>query len=259
VKLRCEKEFPHDPEVFTQGLEMLDSRTVLESGGLYGRSHVRVWDLASGRVLRRRDNAASHFGEGVTVFNNTVYQLTWMERVVNLFDPMDLAPRGSLQLPRKLREGWGLAHTEDALVMSDGSERLHFLDPLSLVQRRSVLVRAWRLANSAKKQQKKKQVKAASDAPELIGVPRLNELEVIDGYIYANIWHSPLIAVVSPETGIVQQWLDCSELLESGAAAYAKNPEAVLNGIAFDAASRRIFVTGKLWPAVLQCELPPLE
>jgi glutamine cyclotransferase len=219
--------YPHDPHAFTQGLVLAGGR-LYESTGRNGHSSLRMVDLETGRLLQDQPVDAKYFAEGLTDWGSTLVQLTWETHVGFVYDRFSF---------RQLRtfsysgEGWGLTHDRTSLILSDGTPILRFLDPATFKQVRRVTV--------------KDRGKPVTD---------LNELEYLDGQIYANIWHSDRIARISPKTGKVLGWIDLSGLLP---ASERSEPEAVLNGIAWDAEHRRLFVTGKLWPKLFEIELIP--
>lgn len=218
---------PHDRDAFTQGLVWRDGH-LYESVGRIGRSEVRRVRLADGRVLARGAIPAEQFGEGLAAHGGELVSLTWHDGVAYRWDPRTLRRRGASRYPG---EGWGLASTGRELVLSDGTATLRFLDPASFAERRrvDVTVRGRRLS-------------------------QLNELEWMDGRVLANIWHSPYVARIDPATGAVDGVIDLSPLVREIAAA---DPEAVANGIAWDPAARRLFVTGKLWPTLFEVRLKP--
>ena len=207
---------PHDPDAFTQGL-VFSAGKLYESTGRYGRSSLRRLDPASGRVEQLLPLAPRLFGEGLTDWGDRLIQLTWREGVGLIRARDDFAPLGEFALPG---EGWGITHDGRRWILSDGSASLTVLDPVSRRVLRTV---------------------AVQDAGR--PVSRLNELEYVRGEVWANIWHSDLIARISPASGAVLGYLDLGGLRP----ATATDPEAVLNGIAYDAAGDRLFVTGKLW------------
>lgn len=216
---------PHDREAFTQGL-LLDGGVFYESTGLHGQSSLRRVDPATGKVLARRDLDRNHFGEGLALLHGVLYQLTWRQGRVLLYDQKTLEPKGSLPLET---EGWGIAATPFGLLTSDGSPTLTWRDPLTFKPGRTLVV-------------------TDRNRP----VARLNELEWADGWILANVWHDDRIAVVSPVTGKVAAWIDCAPLR----ARLPGLPEdSDLNGIAWDQARKRLYVTGKLWPVVFELKL----
>ncbi len=208
--------YPHDPEAFTQGLEY-SGGYLYESTGRQGQSTLRKEVLESGKAVRTIPLPAQDFGEGLTIFRGRIYQLTWLSKKGYIYDLQSLRPVGEFSYEW---EGWGLAHDESSLIVSDGSNRLRFLDPAS-----------WKVTRTI-------EVYANGEA-----VPNLNELEYIDGQIFANIWHARKIAKIDPHSGQVLAWIDLSEL----AAKEENAEENVLNGIAYDPATKKTFVTGKNW------------
>ncbi|MGH9831097.1 MAG: glutaminyl-peptide cyclotransferase, partial [Blastocatellia bacterium] len=219
--------YPHDPTAFTQGLIYFDGH-LYESTGLNGKSSLRMVDLETGRVLQRHDLPADLFGEGLTNWGSTLLQLTWKARMGFVYD------RSSFRLLRTFHyegEGWGLTQDGGHIILSDGSSSLRFLDPQTFREVKRIVV---------------------SDSG--VEVHDLNELEYIHGEIYANIWQTNLIAMISPKDGHVVGWIDLTDLLP---ASERTNSDAVLNGIAFDATHDRLFVTGKLWPKLFEIQLLP--
>jgi len=218
------RAYPHDPEAFTQGLVYRDG-FLYESTGLNGRSSLRRVALETGRVVQRQSVDRRYFAEGLASWGPNLLQLTWDTGVGFVYD------RASFRLLRTFTyagEGWGLADDGRQLVMSDGTPTLRFLDPATFTVTRRITVRE-------------------GAAP----VDELNELEVVKGLIYANVWHSERIAIISPDDGRVVAWLDLSKL----APKKAISGDAVLNGIAYDAAADRLFVTGKLWPQLFEIKV----
>lgn len=219
--------YPHDRQAFTQGLLYKDGH-LYESTGLPGRSSLRMVDLASGRVLQSVPVPSLYFAEGLASWGSTLVQLTWQSHVAFIYD------RFSFRLLRSVPfdgEGWGLAADGKNLILSDGTATLKFLDPATLRVVRTIEVKD-------------------GDAP----VPQLNELEYIHGQVYANVWHTDRIARIAPASGKVLGWIDLSGLLPLG---QVSDPEAVLNGIAYDAVHNRLFVTGKLWPSLFEIKVVP--
>ena len=220
--------FPHDRAAFTQGFEFADG-FFYEGTGLTGKSSIRKVKIETGEVVQRRDVDAEYFGEGITIWKSDLIELTWQSKVGFVYDRATFAPKRTFSYPG---EGWGLTHDDTALIMSDGSAALRFLDPVSFAERRRVTV---------------------TDGG--MPVQRLNELEYVKGQIYANVWQTNLIARVSPDTGRVLGWIDCTGLLSAAEAADVAQAGGVLNGIAYDAAHDRLFVTGKLWPKVFEIKI----
>lgn len=216
------KMYPHDPTAFTQGLVYHDG-FLYEGTGLNGRSEIRKVELATGKVLQRQPLSPEYFGEGITLFEGKIYQLTWTSQKGFIYDLATFKPIGTFSYAT---EGWGLTHDGKQLIMSDGSDRLFFLEPKTLKPVRSLKV-------------------TAGGQP----VTRLNELEYIQGRVYANVWQTNRIAIIDPKDGHVEAWIDLSRL-----AMLISNAD-VLNGIAYDPQGQRLFVTGKLWPYLFEIEL----
>lgn len=219
--------YPHDEKAFTQGLIFLEGN-LYESTGLKGQSSLRMEDLETGKILQYASVPAQYFGEGLTNWGSTLIQLTWRSHIAFVYD------RFSFRVLRTLHydgEGWGLTQDGKSLILSDGTANLRFFDPSTFHEVRRITVRS-------------------KGEP----VAKLNELEYVRGEIYANIWYSDRIARISPATGEVLGWIDLSGLQgpEGGT-----NPDAVLNGIAYDAQRDRLFVTGKLWPKIFEIKVIP--
>ena len=221
------RTYPHDVTSYTEGL-CLAGKVLYESTGRYGHSRLRAVELASGKVLRNHDLSPRQFGEGMTVLGERVFQLTYITNQGMIYD------RNTLKLMKKYRyytQGWGLTHDGQELIMSDGSAALRFIDPKTLAIKRMVLV-------------------SCPAGP----VGWLNELEYVQGKVFANVWQSDIIAIIDPQNGKVTAWIDLTGL----------NPDPqrlkypyVLNGIAHDPRSGRLLVTGKCWPHVWEIELVP--
>jgi glutamine cyclotransferase len=216
--------YPHDRDAFTQGLEYADG-VLYEGTGLKGRSSIRRVKLETGEVLQSRPLDAVHFGEGVTIFGNQLFQLTWQSGLALVYDRATFAPRSTY---RYRGEGWGLTHDRASLIMSDGTEYLRFLDPATFAERRRVRVLG-------------------------VGEPvkNLNELEYVKGEVLANVWLTDFVVRIDPQTGRVTGYVDFSGLLPL----VQRGQDAVLNGIAYDAAGDRLFVTGKLWPRLYEVKI----
>ncbi|WP_224249320.1 glutaminyl-peptide cyclotransferase [Hyalangium gracile] len=221
------QSWPHDPKAFTQGLVYRDGR-LYEGTGLNGRSELREVNLETGEVLRRVALEDRHFGEGLTLLGGKLYQLTWRSQVGFIHDAATFQPAGQF---RYTGEGWGLTNDGTSLIMSDGSSVLRFLDPATFTVQRTVKVK--------------------DGGRE---VSRLNELEFVDGEVYANVWGTDLIVRIDPATGRVTGWIDLTGLL---APSEQHGDEDVLNGIAYDPATGRLWVTGKLWPRLFQIRVAP--
>ena len=217
--------YPHDPHAFTQGIEYRDG-VLYEGTGLNGESSLRKVELTTGKVLQKVAVSPEYFGEGITSWGDTVLQLTWQSQIGFIYDR---ATFKQLRTFKYTGEGWGLTHNASELIMSDGSASLRFLDPKTLMEKRRVLV---------------------TDAGIIIR--DLNELEWVNGEIYANVWQTNFIARIAPSTGRVTGWIDLTGLLSPQE---QRGGADVLNGIAYDAAGKRLFVTGKLWPKLFEIGL----
>lgn len=216
--------YPHDTGAFTQGLIYRDGY-LYESTGLNGRSSLRKVRLETGEVVQRKDVARRYFAEGLTEIGGELFQLTWDTQLGFVYDSRTFAPRRTF---RYRGEGWGLTRDDEHLIMSDGTSILRVVDPLTMRELRRIAV-----------------------TDNGVEVECLNELEYVNGEIYANVWPTDRIAIIDPGTGRVTGWIDLAGIL----ARTPRHAEAVLNGIAYDVAGNRLFVTGKLWPRLLEIRL----
>lgn len=219
--------YPHDHGAFTQGLVYEDG-FLYEGTGLYGRSSLRKVVLETGEVTRIQPLESRYFGEGITIFGNRVIQLTWVARTGFVYN------RETFERVRSFTyssEGWGITHDGRRLIVSDGTPTLYFRDPDTFEEVGRVEVR-----------------------DNMGPVTRLNELEYVDGEVYANVWESDLIARIAPESGRVVGWIDLTGLMPGRERLGA---DAALNGIAYDGDRRRLFVTGKRWPKLFEIEVVP--
>ena len=221
--------YPHDPDAFTQGL-VFHNGLLYEGTGQRGQSSVRIVEPETGEITRIHHMPPEYFGEGIAVFGDRIIQVTWQSRVGFVYDIHRLEVLGTFSIST---EGWGLTGDGASLILSDGTPTLHFLDPETFEETRTV------------------EVHEGDEGVELI-----NELEYIDGEVYANIWTTDLIARIDPLSGSVNGWLDLSGLRD-----YFDEDTSldVLNGIAYDDGTGHIFVTGKLWPLLFEIELTPSE
>jgi glutamine cyclotransferase len=226
------KEYPHDPGAFTEGLEFKDG-LLYESTGEYGQSDIRKTDLATGKVITRQPMDSKFFGEGLTIMNGKVYQLTYKEGKGFIYDQKTLKPAGSFTF--NTPEGWGMTNNGSQLIFDEGSNILHFIEPGTF-----------------------KEVKQLKVTDEYGPVNALNELEMIKGFIYANIWQQDVIVKIDTGTGRVVARADLSTLRQRGGIpqiSEQKGAPEVLNGIAYDAATNRIYITGKNWPKIFEIKL----
>ena len=221
--------YPHDTGAFTEGLLYLEG-DLIESTGRQGASEVRRVRLRDGVVLQSAKAPPAVFGEGLVNWRDRLYSLTWRDGIGFVWDLKSLKRLSSFQYAG---EGWSLTRNASQLIMSDGTSTLKFLDPRSLKVKRRLQV-------------------TADGKP----VVNLNELEWVKGEIFANVWLTNKIARIDPATGQVRAWLDLSGLPE---ARQQGDVDAVLNGIAYDSAHDRLFVTGKMWPHIYQISLKPLK
>jgi glutamine cyclotransferase len=217
--------WPHDSNAFTQGLILADGK-MLESTGQEGQSSLRSVALETGRILKKVEVPFPYFAEGIALLEGKIYQLTWQHQLGFIYNSETLERIGEFKYDG---EGWGLTTDGRSLIMSDGSSRLRFLDPTSF-----------------------KVTKTLSVLDGKVPISNLNELEFVQGEIYANIWHDDRIAAIDPNTGRVTAWIDLTGLMPEDE---LEDPEAVLNGIAYDQANDRLFVTGKLWPRIYEIRI----
>jgi len=224
---RVIKEYPHQQDAFTQGLVYTEN-FLLESTGLYGQSSLRKVELGSGSVLEQYNLATQYFAEGITLWDTHIYQLTWQSQIGFIYDLETFAVQDTFYYQT---EGWGLTHDGTHLIMSDGSAFIRFLTPDSFKEVRKIEI-------------------TADGEP----VNRLNELEYVQDKIFANIWLTQFIAIINPENGKVTGWIDLSDILPANSCV---QPTDVLNGIAYDPRSGRLFITGKWWCRLFEIELIP--
>ena len=221
------REYPHDPDAFTQGLLYRDGY-LFESTGLHGESTLRKVRLETGEVIERVRIADQYFAEGLTDWHDSLIQLTWQSHLGFVYDLSTFSQRRTFAYST---EGWGLAQDGRRLILSDGSATLRFLEPDTMREIGFVDV-------------------AAGGSP----VVNLNELESVKGSIFANVWQTSRIAIIAPESGHVTGWIDLQGLRPGPA---GRHPVDVLNGIAYDAAGDRLFVTGKFWPTLFEIRITP--
>ena len=224
--------FPHDTKAFTEGLEFHDG-VLYESTGQYGESEMRTAELATGKVLRAVKMDERYFGEGMTVLNGKIYQLTYREGKGFIYDAKTLKQTGTFTF--NTPEGWGMTNNGSQLIFNDGGSTLHFMDPATFTI-----------------------VKELKVTDERGPVTQVNEMELIKVYIYANQWMSDVILKIDTATGKVVARADLSSLRQQagrpGFTGREDGPD-VLNGIAYDEATNRIFITGKNWPKLFEVRL----
>jgi glutamine cyclotransferase len=217
------KTYPHDSSAFTEGL-VFNNGFLYESTGGYGTSSLRLVNLENGNVQQKVNLSSQYFGEGLTTVNDSLVQLTWQEKIGFVYNKETFDLRGNFSYST---EGWGLTYNGSELIMSDGTSSLYFFDPTTFKKAGQVNVHD-------------------GNTP----VVNINELEYIQGKVYANIWLQSKIAIINPNSGQVEGWIDLSGLYN------VNNPlnisDNVLNGIAYDSQTDRIFVTGKNWPNLYQ-------
>ena len=221
---RTVSEYPHDASAFTQGLVVHGGR-MYESTGQYGCSSLRRVDIETGEIERKVSLAPEYFGEGITILGDRLYQLTWKNHIIIIYD---VSTFDVLETASYSGEGWGLTQDGTHLILSDGTASIRFLDPETLEVINTITVRE-------------------GDHE----VDRLNELEYVRGEIWANVWYRDRIVRISPLDGRVLGWIDLAGLSKR----LKRDREDVLNGIAFDAASDRVFITGKNWPKLYEIEV----
>lgn len=224
-RCRIVNSYPHDQRAFTQGLAF-EGGVLYEGTGLKGASGLRQVELTSGKIIKISKLPDEFFGEGITIYKDKVIQLTWQSRIGFIYDKHSFKLIGKFSYPF---EGWGITSDGRYLIASDGTDALHFLNPRTFKEEAVIKV----FDNNG-------------------SVASLNELEFINGEIYANIWQKDIIVRISPETGEVLGWIDLRGLLSEYG--YA-SPAGVLNGIAYDKDNNRLFITGKLWPKIFEVEL----
>ena len=219
--------FPHDPSAFTQGLIIFEG-FLYESTGRHGHSSLRKVELETGKVLNSFELSEEYFAEGLSIYQNRLYQLTWQENTGFIYDKDSFSLINSFSYPS---DGWGLSIYNESLLMSDGSNTLHVLDPETLQETFTL------------------NILDKNDQP----LEKINELEVISDFIFANIWQTDRIVIIDPRKSRVISEIDLSNLADY---CPQNSPEMdVLNGIAYDPDNKRLFVTGKLWPCLFEIKL----
>ena len=223
--------FPHDKDAFTQGFEYYND-FIYESTGLNGKSSIRKTELKTGKVLNIKKIDKKYFGEGITLFNEKIFHLTWHAKKGFIYDLESFEELGSFNYGKSI-QGWGLTHNETELIKSDGTERIWFLDPETQKEKR--FIEAY--TNKRKAEQ-------------------LNEIEYVEGKIYANIWQKNTIIIIEPKNGTIEGVVNLNGLRTKVNTTNASN-DYVLNGIAYDSEKKRLFVTGKNWDKTFEIKLLP--
>ena len=224
LNVKLVRAYPHDLDAFTQGLEYYRGY-LYESTGIAGQSTLRKVALRTGEVIQKISLPPQYFGEGLTIFRGKIYQLTWLSKKGFIYDLRSFRHIGEFSYDT---EGWGLTHDDKSLIMSDGSNKIRYIDPASFTVTRTIELYA--------------------DGQAVVN---LNELEYIKGEIFTNIWHSPRIARIDARSGQLVAWIDLTSIVSKE----AHNAEAVLNGIAYDQAEDRLFVTGKNWSKLFEIKV----
>jgi glutaminyl-peptide cyclotransferase len=236
---RVVASYPHDPDAFTQGLVYVGNDRFYEGTGNYGESTLREVNLNDGSIAPNRFVRLEphYFGEGIAVVDGRIFQLTWRECTGFIYDEASFAQIGTFDYSEPdgscVREGWGLTYDGERLIMSDGTPTLTFLDPAGLAEGRFEVIGSVTVRDGS------------------TPIVNLNELEYINGEVFANIWQTDRIARIDPATGVVTGWIDLSGLKPEVSGARID----VLNGIAYDSERNRLFVTGKWWPTLFEIEL----
>ena len=232
ISYQIVNEYPHDTTAFTEGLQYVNGY-MYESAGQYGASELRKTDLKTGKVVQVKKLDPRYFGEGLTILNGKIYQLTYREGTGFVYDLKTFKLERTFTI--NTQEGWGMTNDGTYLIFDDGTNALHYIDPNSF-----------------------KEIKKVSVTDEHGPVNNINELEYIKGFIYANVWEQDILLKIDPATGNVVGRADLSDLRQkTGIAARSNNPTApeAMNGIAYDSANNRIFITGKYWPKMFEVEL----
>ena len=219
--------YPHDTSAYTQGLEVYKGK-LYESTGDFVNSSLRITDAKTGKVEQKHMmGTADIFGEGITIFKDKIYQLTWKNNLVNVYDVKDInKPIKTFNWPY---EGWGITHNDSDLIISDGSANLFFVNPEDF------------------------KVKSTKQVTDNIGpVREINELEYFNGFVFANVYGSDIILKIDPANGHVAGVINLPKLIQQYAKDFTPDEQEVLNGIAWDSASKKMYITGKRWPKMFE-------
>ena len=218
------KKYPHNVEDFTEGL-IYEEGMIYESTGQYGESQMKKYKLGSTEAIKTYSLPVMYFGEGAVILKDYVYQLTWKSRVGFIYNK-ELELTGNFNYRRR---GWGITTDSKHLIMSDGTNKLYYLHPETFMEEKIVEV-------------------YDGDAP----VANINELEYINGKIYANVFMTDFISIIDPKSGMVEGWLDLTGILDKKS---LDRPVDVLNGIAYNKKNNTLFVTGKYWPYIFEIQM----
>lgn len=227
IPYKITSTYPHSPDSFTQGF-VFENGFLYEGTGQYGSSSLRKIKLETGEILKETRLPRDIFGEGITIYKDRIIQLTWFSQIGFVYEKKSFRLLKTFRYPLSI-EGWGITTDGKKLIVSDGSDKLYFLDPESFELKNRLNVKDHR-------------------GPVL----KINELEYVDGAVYANIWQSPKIIKIEADSGKVTGFIDLSNIVPKQ---FRGHSDYVLNGIAYDAEKKRFFVTGKMWPTVFELEL----
>jgi glutaminyl-peptide cyclotransferase len=227
ISLNILSVYNHDDSAYTQGLELFKGK-MYEGTGDFVNSSVRLTDYKTGAVLHKHLMGSDKiFGEGITIFNNKLYQLTWQSNIVHMYDINNLdKPEKTFTWPF---DGWGITHFNNQILVSDGTNNIYFVNPEDFKMLRSIKVND-------------------NNGP----VDNLNELEMIDGYLYANVYMQDYIVKIDLNTGNVVGKINLPGLIQKHAPTYQPKEGEVLNGIAYDSTTKKVFITGKRWPKLFE-------
>ncbi|MEO6731007.1 MAG: glutaminyl-peptide cyclotransferase [Ferruginibacter sp.] len=222
--------YPHDTSAYTQGLEIYNGK-LYESTGDFESSSLRIIDAKNGKVMQKHMmGSADIFGEGMTVFKEKIYQLTWKNNLVNVYDVKNIdKPIKTFAWPY---EGWGITHNDSSLIISDGSANIYFVNPDNFKVQRMMQV-----------------------TDNIGAIKALNELEYINGYLYANIYGRDVIIKIDPSNGHVVGIINLPGIIQQYANGFAPDENEVLNGIAWDSVNKKMYITGKRWPKMFELTL----
>lgn len=231
VKYQIINKYPHDTNSFTQGLEFYNNQ-LFEGTGQHGNSVIKITALATGKTIKEQALSPEIFGEGITIFKNKAYQLSWQNQKGFIYDANTLLPIKTFPYKKSI-EGWGLTHNKTHLIKSDGTEKIWFLNPTNGQEEYYIEV----YTNDGK-------------------IEQINELEYINGKIFANVWTKNAIIIINPKNGAVEKVIDLTGITnELKNPAIANNPDSVLNGIAYNETTQKLYITGKNWDTIFEIKI----